>query len=287
MTKAWQIYFNAIFGAIGGMLAWLLIGQIETGSWEVTTANLIVGALIGLFIGIFLGSVDGIIIKKSARRTLVGLLIGGFAGIFGGMLGLLLGGMAFTSIGGGLIARMIGWLAFGLFLGLGLSVLSFNIKRAIFAMIGGAIAGLIGGTLYELFTQTFIDQSGDIQVFLSVLGLILIGMSLGIIIPVTVEIAREGVILVLNGRRKGWEVSVLGDTTLGSSDASDVYVPDENVERKQAVVNKTQSGFAISNVGQSSHFLVNQNIVVPGNQITLPNKAVITMGETKIQFQAR
>ena len=51
MSKAWQIYYSAIFGAIGGLLAWFVVGALPTGAWNIHLANLFVGAEVGLFIG--------------------------------------------------------------------------------------------------------------------------------------------------------------------------------------------------------------------------------------------
>jgi hypothetical protein len=286
MTKFWQIYYNAVFGAIGGLLAWLVVGMIPTGEWDVHIANAFMGAGIGLFIGGALGVVEGLIIKRSVLRTITGGFRGVIAGVVGGGFGLLFGGITFLLIQGGLIARMLGWMALGLFLGLGQGVLSFKFKRAFYGLIGGTLAGLVGGALYEVFTQAFLDQSADAQVYLSAAGLILIGMSLGSIIPLTIEIAREGLIVILTGRRANTEVSVIGDTLIGSSDACEVYVPGKNVDKKQAVVTKEGQGFVIRNRGDQP-FSVNQSLVSAGDQVPLGREAQIQMGETRLSFKAR
>jgi len=286
MTKFWQIYYNAVFGAIGGLLAWLVVGMIPTGAWDVHIANAFMGAGIGLFIGGALGVVEGLIIKRSVLRTITGGFRGVIAGVVGGGFGLLFGGITFLLIQGGLIARMLGWMALGLFLGLGQGVLSFKFKRAFYGLIGGTLAGLVGGALYEVFTQAFLDQSADAQVYLSAAGLILIGMSLGSIIPLTIEIAREGLIVILTGRRANTEVSVIGDTLIGSSDACEVYVPGKSVDKKQAVVTKEGQGFVIRNRADRP-FTVNQTLVSSGDQVPLGREAQIQMGETRLSFKAR
>ena len=286
MTKFWQIYYNAVFGAIGGLLAWLVVGTISTGGWEVHLANAFVGAGIGLFIGGALGMVEGLFIKRSVLRTITGGFRGVIAGVIGGGFGLLFGGITFLLFEGGLVARMLGWMALGLFLGLGQGVLSFKFKRAFYGLIGGTIAGLVGGALYEVFTQAFLEQSADAQVYLSAVGLILIGMSLGSIIPLTIEIAREGLIVILTGRRANTEVSVIGDTLIGSSDACEVYIPDTSVDKKQAVVTKDGQDFVIRNRGDQS-FTVNQTLVSSGDQVPLGREAQIQMGETLLSFRAR
>ena len=210
MTKFWQIYYNTIFGAIGGLIAWFIIGIIPTGSWNVHVANAFAGAGIGLLIGAALGTVEGLLVKRSVPRAVNGALTGGGVGLIGGAIGLFIGGVIFVILQGGLIGRVLGWIFLGLFLGLGQNILGFRTKRVVYGLAGGIIAGLIGGALYEIFTQVFIDQSGKAQVFLGAAGIILIGMSLGSIIALTYQIAREGLVVVMNGRRANTEVNRAG-----------------------------------------------------------------------------
>ncbi len=292
MSKSWQIYYNTVFGAIGGLVGWLLVGQVPTSTWNVHVANMFIGAGVGLFIGGALGMVDGMLVKRSFLRTMTGLIGGGVAGLLSGMVGLLLGGVAFLLIQGGLVARMIGWMALGLFLGLGQGVISLKFKRATYGLVGGALAGLVGGALYEIFTQTFLQQSGQAQVFLSALGLVLIGMSLGSIIPLTIGVlgdvlAVRGVVVVLNGRRANMEVEVIGSAKLGSSDACDVYVPDEQVDREQGLIRKGQSGFELMNIGRGSTIYVNQKPLPLGQMILLRNDDQLQVGTTLLKFRAK
>jgi hypothetical protein len=287
MSKSWQFYYNTLFGAIGGLVAWLTIGMVPTGPWQVHLANAFVGAGIGLFIGGALGTVEGLVIKRSFWRTLFGVASGVLLGAFGGALGLLLGGLVFIQLQGGFIGRILGWTALGFFLGTAQGVMGFNLRRFLLGMTGGTLAGLVGGALYEFFTQAFLQQSEQAQLFLSALGLVLLGTSLGIIIPLTIDIARQGLIRVLDGRRAGSEISVIGPTSLGSSDACDVYIPDEQVEKRQAMIKKGGSGFMIHNLGSSQVFYLNKSPLQPGSQAALRNGDRIQLGAVLIQFITR
>lgn len=292
MTKFWQIYYNMVFGAIGGLLAWLIIGLMPTSKWDVHLANGVIGAGIGLFIGGFLGAVDGLVIKRSALRSVTGAMGGAAAGLISGTVGLLLGGLVFLAIEGGLVARMLGWMALGLFLGLGQGLLGLKAKRALYGLAGGLVAGLVGGALYEIFTQAFIEQSGDVQVFLSAAGLILLGVSLGSIIPLSVGIiggvlAQRGLVVILAGHRANTEVEIIGSATAGSSDACDIYIRDAQIEQKQAEIRKGATGFEIQNIGSSRTLLVNQAPLYPGHTILLTDGAQIQMGESRLEFRAR
>ena len=80
---------------------------------------------------------------------------------------------------------------------------------------------------------------------------------------------------------------MLADTTIGSSDGADVYVPDEKVEQSQAVISKQAAGFVIKNTGRSYSFYVNQKVLGPGQQTNLDKQANLQMGDTLLRFQAR
>jgi hypothetical protein len=47
MSKLLQIYYNAVFGAIGGLTGWWALGSLQTGSWNIWLASVAIGAGIG------------------------------------------------------------------------------------------------------------------------------------------------------------------------------------------------------------------------------------------------
>jgi len=286
MTKAWQFYYNSILGAIGALTAWLLLGQIDTSAWNVNLDNLITGAGIGLFIGASLGIVDGLLVKRSYKITFLGLFGGAFAGLLSGMSGLFLGGIVFNFIKGGFIARILGWTIFGAFLGLGQGLINWRLKRALYGFIGGTLAGFIGGALYEIFTQLFLQHSARAQVFLSALGLVLIGVSLGVLTFISGLMSQRGVFLYLNGPRKGTEIELIGQATLGSSDACDVYIPDRSIEKQQAQVYLGSQGFEIQNYGKMQSFYLGQSLISPGTSSALTNDSILQIGSIQLSFKA-
>jgi hypothetical protein len=291
MTKVWQVYYDSILGAIGAIFAWLLLGLIDTTTWNIHLANLLTGAGVGLFIGSALGMVDGLLVKRSFKKTIIGLLGGATAGVISGMIGLFLGGVIFNLIEGGFIARILGWMVFGAFLGLGQGLINWNKKLALYGFLGGFLAGLIGGALYEIFTQLFLQQSADAQIFLSAFGLMLIGISVGIIIPLTVTIiggvmSQRGLIVYLNGPRKGTEIEIIGGAILGSSDACDIYIPDNNIEKQQAQISLGSEGFMLSNFGSSQSFYLGQSLIRPGNSDPISSGSTIQMGNIQLLFKS-
>lgn len=290
MSKRQQIYYNAIFGAIGGLIAWLVLGQFPTATWNLWIATAIIGAGAGLFIGAAVGAVDGAVAKRSARRTVIGAVLGALAGLFSGLAGLLIGQAGFLLTGGGFVGRTLGWTMLGLFLGLGEGLVERQKKRAAYGAIGGTVAGIIGGLIYEALTQAFLQQSDVAQVFLGALGLVLIGASLGGITAAATEfIARaidKGVLIVKGGSRAGNEVRVLERARLGSYDGCEVFLPGgQNVRPEHASVVKQGKGFVVIPT-PGAPTLVNQQPVPPAGR-PLKDGDTILIGSIPVMFQAR
>src|SRR5882724_169488 len=120
MALVSRIYFNAVFGALGGLLGWMLFGVFGDknpgGDLQVKLQMLMGGALIGGVIGYFVVSVEAIrdrAVVKFARLGTYGFLLGALGGALGMFIGdeanyLLqswLGGSAFVAM----LARGIGW----------------------------------------------------------------------------------------------------------------------------------------------------------------------------------
>lgn len=291
MTRNWQVYYHACLGAIGALIAWQLIGLIHTSGWNIHLANGFTGAGIGAMIGGMLGMAEGLLVRRSFLWAALGIVGGAGLGLLSGMVGLLLGGLVFTWIKGGLIARVLGWILFGAFLGCGLGLLRLSMRRALYGIVGGALGGLAGGLFYEVVTQLLLKWSDVAQIFLSAVGLVVVGLLLGGMIPLSVSVigglrAERGLIVYLNGPRQGMEIEVVGPALLGSSDACDVYIPDSRVERKQAELRPGPRGFEVANIGTLQPLFVGENLLTPGRAVLLADEALIQIGQISLRFQA-
>ena len=47
MNRLMQIYYNAVFGASGGLIGWFIVGLFPTGDWNILIAYTFVGAGVG------------------------------------------------------------------------------------------------------------------------------------------------------------------------------------------------------------------------------------------------
>lgn len=291
MSKRMQIYYNALFGAIGGFLGWLLVGSFPTQTWNIWLASAFIGAGVGLCIGLAVGAVEGVIVKHSVKQASWGALRGAGIGLLSGMIGLIVGEIIFLTIKGGLLARALGWMVFGLMLGLGQGVLDRRSRRRIsYSTLGGAIAGLMGGLMFELLTQVFLQNSDTAQIVLSGLGLILIGACLGGIIPLSLDVLRriakdKGTLVIRAGGQAGLEVAVLDSVRVGSYDGCEVYLRgDSGVADVHARVVKKADGFLLSPM--------NGITTINGQQVQadgrlLADGDVLQMGNATLVFEAR
>src|SRR5437763_11828833 len=86
-----RVYFNAVFGALGGLLGWLLLGVFgEKRSESINLQLLLGGALVGGSIGYWVVSVEAVrdrSLIRFVRLASYGLVLG----IVGGAIGMLLG----------------------------------------------------------------------------------------------------------------------------------------------------------------------------------------------------
>lgn len=291
MTKRMQIYYNALFGAIGGFFGWLLVGSFATQTWNIWLASGFIGAGVGMCIGLAVGAVEGVIIKRSVKQALWGALRGAGIGLLSGMVGLIVGEIIFLTIKGGLIARALGWMVFGMMLGLGQGLLDRRSRRRIsYSALGGTVAGLVGGLMFELLTQVFLQSSTSAQMILSGLGLILIGACLGGIIPLSLDVLRriakeKGTLVIRSGSQAGLEVAVLDSVRVGSYDGCEVYLRgDSGVADVHARIVKGIDGFLISPENGAISVAGQQ---VPGNGRLLADGDILQLGNTTISFEAR
>jgi hypothetical protein len=283
MSRNFQIYYNAVFGAVGGLLAWLVVGSISTGSWPILVAYAFAGAGIGLAIGALTGAVDGAL-KRSWRRAAIGAALGGAAGLVSGILGLLIGEAVFLATGGGIVGRTLGWMLLGLFLGVGEGLVNRSPRRIWYGAVGGTIAGAVGGLLYETLTQAFLARSDQAQMIVGALGLILIGASLGAIIPLVVALPARYLLRVRNGARANSEAPVIDEVTLGSYDGCRLYLPgDRDVQPKHARVYGSKGKLFAEDLGGG--IVVDSQRLPPGAAIELRAGSVLQLGNTLVDVR--
>jgi hypothetical protein len=283
-----QIYYSAVLGALGGLLGWWIVGSISTGAWNVWLAYPLVGAGLGLWIGGCVAATDGAVIKRSLRPALRDGLRGALAGALAGLVGLLLAELIVLSVGAGFAGRAIGWMLLGGCIGLAEPLLRRQINRARYGALGGLAGGLLGGALYEGLTQLFLAQSGQAQIVVGGVGLILLGACIGALIPLARQALARGELRVLNGDQAGLVREVADTASLGRYDGCDLYLPDPAVAWRHAMVRRTGEGFAMQVLSEAERgATVGNRRVGPGETVPLRGGEQIWLGETAIEFVGR
>src|SRR5437763_6512596 len=145
MSRRMNIYYNAVLGAMGGLLGWVVLGAlIQVESVDVYLRSAIQGAVVGFLVGALVGCVEGVL-NGNKRQLLRGLQRGSLLGLVGGAIGLTAGELALHVIGRGYAPRAIGWWLLGLMLGVGEGQASRWARTARYGGVGGVVGGFISG----------------------------------------------------------------------------------------------------------------------------------------------
>jgi hypothetical protein len=282
-----RIYYNTIFGALGGLFGWALISLLLRGFSTSSTLMLyakdaLLGALVGVAIGATLGSVEGIIINRSGRKLIHGASYGGCLGMVAGVIGLVIGETIFSMAGGGVLPRAVGWAIFGMLVGMSDGIAGKMPSRRNYGLLGGFIGGLVGGSTYERLNLVVRGWTGDREAALAIggaVGLVILGACLGAIIGLVENILRTAWFRFTRGRLEG-QVHMLdpqkAQISLGQSDANDLYIPgDKEIHAIHAVITVQNEGFVITPAPGGGPVL----LVTPQGEQSLENH-ILRQGDT-------
>jgi hypothetical protein len=312
-----RIYFNAVFGALGGLLGWMLFGVFgdrATGSdLAGILQNLLGGALIGGAIGYFVVSVEAIrdrALAKFARLATYGLLIGAV----GGAIGMLLGDLVNTwivGLGGGLfvdmLARGIGWTFLGVAIGMSEGFAARSMGKFSYGTIGGALGGFIGGCLFMLFLsmtreatpagalaevlppQAAGQAGGATTTYLwGAVGLVILGACIGSLSALVQSVFQPASVKVMRGWQEGREYPLEKPATLlGRHEHADIALfRDMKVEKQHCFIKRVGERFIlVNNNAPPEHTRVNDAPVHQSRELRDGDR--IQLGNVLLRFQAR
>ncbi len=204
MNLAWQAYDRAVWGALGGLLGWLLFGVFgdAQAAEDSVVQHLVGGACMGGAVGYCLAggtALYGRLWLRGARLAVHGLTFG----LTGGVLGFRLGNS--LEAPGGLV---LGWGVVGFMIG---NSQGFAM-RAPALVARGVVAGTVGGLTGGSICVVLLRDSPETAAWTQPFALMLAGSSIGIgmalaeciLVRATVSITRgaqAGVVYPLFGRR--------------------------------------------------------------------------------------
>jgi len=224
-----RVLRGCAFGALGGMLGWLLIeflplgDPFRPGRWELSGTRqpymepqvaALLGAVLGLCIGGFLGIAEGIG-EGTHSRFKRALLSFSLLGALGGYIGMYFGQILYGVLGGKtdvaqitgaeffpqIIARAMAWMLIGVFLGIVFGVPNLSFRRMWNGAIGGAIGGFLGGFVFQVLVFTLVFRGPQVRF----LGFTIIGAAIGFFINLIAEAMKRVWVKVLIGRNEGRE----------------------------------------------------------------------------------
>jgi hypothetical protein len=304
MALASRIYFNAVFGALGGLLGWMLFGVFgdkNAPDSAVTRQLLVGGALIGGAIGYFVVSVEAI--RDRSLIRFVRLASYGVAlGVLGGAVGILVGDWvnfwlvkllgasregSVLHLLGTMFARGLGWMLLGVAVGASEGIAARSLGKFSYGTLGGAIGGFVGGLLFGLALEKT-KASGEHASLWGAVGLIILGACIGSLSALVQGVFQPASVKVLRGWQEGREYPLAKiDNLLGRDEHADIALfRDMKVEKKHAIIQREgQRYLLLNNDAPSEWTRVNDRPVL--QCCDLHDGDRIQLGNVLLRFQLR
>jgi len=321
-----RIYYNAVYGALGGLLGWMLFGifgdKNSSGTlleklpfleslassrlvgtvihfYADTPAEklqmLLGGALIGGCIGYFVVSVEAIrdgALIRIARLASYGVVLGAIGGAIGMFLGdevnFVLNSFFGDNLVVAMIARGLGWTVLGVAIGMSEGIAARSLGKFSYGTLGGALGGFFGGCLFGLFYYlAFHGQLGS-SYWANALGLVILGACIGSLSTLVQAVFQPASVKVLRGWQEGREYPLeKAASLLGRDEHADIALfRDMKVEKKHALVKRVGQKFVLVNNGAPAKFTLVNDVPVPKAQ-ELHDGDRLQLGNVLLRFQAR
>jgi hypothetical protein len=305
-----RIYFNAVFGALGGLLGWMLFGVFGDKSvadsdrfwfspvfWQLLGG----GALIGGSIGYFVVSVEAIrdrSLLRFVRLAAYGVVLGALGGAAGILIGegvnyLLVGWMGASRerpvlhLLEAMFARGLGWMFLGVAVGFSEGIAARSLGKFSYGTLGGAIGGFVGGMLFGLALEEINARGGNASLW-GAIGLIILGACIGSLSALVQSVFQPASVKVLRGWQEGREYPLdKMDNLLGRDEHADIALfRDMKVEKKHAIIQCAGRRYLLRNNNAPSEWTrVNDQPVFQNCDLSDGDR--IQLGNIVLRFQAR
>ena len=281
MSLLLKTIYSMLTGALGALFAWLVLDvflQIQPASPFADA--LLNGALVGVCVGVAVNGFNGLM-EFQALPLIKGLLVGFFAGLFGGAFGLLVGELLYTLSGGSSVARLLGWMVFGLSLGLADGILALSLKRILYAGLGGLLGGFLGGVFFSLLSGL-----SDLPFTSRALAFAILGGSVGLFVGLVPSALKDAWLkAVTSGRNEGKErILDKPHMVIGSSPNCDFPLyGDARVAGRHAEIVREGGQYFLKPVGDAPVVVRDQRIT----RYVLENEDMFQLGGETIIFRRK
>lgn len=303
---------RALFGAIGGFVAWLFVEPFTEDVSSIrelfesaeSTPSALLWALVGAFIGIAIVGLEELF-WGNRKKALKGTIITGLLGVLGGSFAFAIGSQIFNLFGKVvlsypegdpmqifwlIVARSLTWAIVGALLGLALGFSRGSWKGALNSSLGGLLGGFVGGVLFDtlaprlglILTMGLIESGWASRLF----GLTIMGALIGLFSTVAEQLLSTASLKVISsGRMEGREFVVDKPVvTIGRDERCDIALYyDKDIAMRHAVLKWENGSYAIAPEGNATVLVNNQSV----RRQVLKDGDVITVGQTRLLFQTR
>jgi hypothetical protein len=309
-----RIYFNAVFGALGGILGWVLLSVFGRANFDQRKAGelfsqlLLGGALLGGSIGYFVVSVEAIRDRswlRFVRLATYGTLLGAAGGAVGMVVADQVNYWLVSAIGpirytdapfvkamkflGTVLTRGLGFLFLGCAVGVSEGIAARSLGKFSYGAVGGTLGGFVGGALFGLLYE-LAKGGGATTAFAGALGFFIMGACIGSLSALVRGVFQPASVRVLRGWQEGREYPLdKPDNTLGRDEHVDIALfRDMKVEKHHAVIRRApgQSRYVLLNTGAPPGYtLVNDAPVAQSCELHDGDR--IQLGNVVLRFQLR
>lgn len=299
-----RIYFNAVFGALGGLVGWMLYGVLGNLGASNDRQWLLGGAIIGGSIGYFVVSVEAIrdrSLVRFARLASYGVVLGALGGALGMWLGERVNFFLVGQIGrrdgtvpllATMLARGIGWMFLGMACGVSEGIAARSLGKLSYGTLGGTIGGFVGGAVFGWLYLGAIERTAGASetwgALGGALGLVILGACIGALSALVQGVFQPASVRVLRGWQEGREYALVkADNLLGRDERADIALfRDMKVEKRHAVIQRDQHRFVlINNRAPPEQTQVNGTPVAREQELHDGDR--IQLGNVVLRFQLR
>ena len=215
---------------------------LETLSQRSEIAGFVLFPLVAGLVGLTIGAADGLVCRLPRRALLAGG-VGLLVGLVGGLLSSMIAGVVYMPLtmlatkqmaSGSLsalgfflqvVGRTLAWALAGMAMGLGQGVALRSTRLLLFGFLGGVVGGVLGGLFFDPIDLILLSGDKMSAHWSRLIGLGLVGASVGAMIGVVELLARDAWLRMTEGPLSGKEFLIFRDVmTIGSSPRSDVYL---------------------------------------------------------------